>query len=266
MSGFVGIGSGIIGGDGFATAIQFNNSRYLERGGAWTDPSNSNALVMSIWFNPSIVNSQCLFSSLNTSGSHPAIDIRFGFDRNIQMTFASDASTSNYVRAAYTHPTTFVNKWTHLLMRLLLVNNGSGGTITSYELFINDVAQTFSSITRNGTGADQFIFRSSNAYIGRGIGNTPLSLTNTFCDDVCIAEPFVSSARGGFTAIDLTMRRKFITSELKPVYLGGTAQLPNGTQQLLYLSNPLGSWKNNRGYGGGMTLQNGALVACGSKP
>lgn len=64
------------------------------------------------------------------------------------------------------------------------------------------------------------------------------------------------------TYIDLSVaanREKFITSAVKPVYLGANGQYPTGTSPEIYLTGATASWETNKGASGGFT-ENGALT------
>lgn len=64
------------------------------------------------------------------------------------------------------------------------------------------------------------------------------------------------------TYLDLSVpanRQKFIDTEGRPVWLGGTGNAPTGTSPDVFLSGTLASWPTNKGTGGGFTLV-GALA------
>jgi hypothetical protein len=71
--------------------------------------------------------------------------------------------------------------------------------------------------------------------------------------DGLIAELWLSTT----TFIDLTVtanRRKFVTADLRPVYLGVTGEIPTGSAPIMYMSGDSSTWFTNKGTGGGFTL------------
>lgn len=67
------------------------------------------------------------------------------------------------------------------------------------------------------------------------------------------------------TWIDLTdesNRRKFLTANVEPVYLGSDGSVPTGSAPDIFLSGDVDTWHTNKGTGGGFT-ENGALTAVG---
>lgn len=68
--------------------------------------------------------------------------------------------------------------------------------------------------------------------------------------------------------LDLTEesnRRKFISSNGKPVDLGSDGSDPTGTQPVVYLTGATNAWHTNKGSGGGFT-EVGALTTASSSP
>lgn len=57
----------------------------------------------------------------------------------------------------------------------------------------------------------------------------------------------------------ITNRLKFLAADGKPANLGADGSTPTGTQPLLYLANPFGTFQNNLGSGGNLT-ENGELT------
>ena len=56
-----------------------------------------------------------------------------------------------------------------------------------------------------------------------------------------------------------TNRLKFLAADGKPANLGADGSTPTGTQPILYLANPFGTFQNNLGSGGNFT-ENGELT------
>ena len=103
-----------------------------------------------------------------------------------------------------------------------------------------------------------------------------LSLTTTGMADDCYVggafnfASFFTLAPGSFSDvwfdssyIDLSVtanRRKFITADKRPVFLGVNGQLPTGSQPTIYLKNPFNTFGTNFGTCGNFTIS-GALTA-----
>lgn len=60
-------------------------------------------------------------------------------------------------------------------------------------------------------------------------------------------------------------RRKFISADGLPVYLGADGSLPTGSAPVIFLDGALAGWHANKGAGGGFTL-NGTLAKAASQP
>lgn len=60
-------------------------------------------------------------------------------------------------------------------------------------------------------------------------------------------------------------RRKFITANGNPVFLGSDGSLPTGTSPMIFLSGDTASWHTNKGTGGGFT-ESGALTDFATSP
>jgi len=63
---------------------------------------------------------------------------------------------------------------------------------------------------------------------------------------------------------DVSMRRRFIDADGKPVYLGADGSLPTGSQPIIYT--PDGDASNNLGYGGNFTANGNPVEAVGPTP
>lgn len=60
-------------------------------------------------------------------------------------------------------------------------------------------------------------------------------------------------------------RRKFITADGRPVYLGADGSGPTGTAPMIFLSGNVSNWHTNKGTGGGFTVS-GSLTAADNNP
>jgi len=62
------------------------------------------------------------------------------------------------------------------------------------------------------------------------------------------------------------IRRKFITADGKPVFLGDDGELPTGVSPVVFLSGDETEFATNRGTGGAFTVEAGALAAASTSP
>lgn len=122
------------------------------------------------------------------------------------------------------------------------------------QLYVNDASDLAAGATLTNDTID---------YTGTdfGIGAT-LTGGNKYNGDV--AELYINVA----TTLDISVadnRRKFISPDLKPVYLGGNGQIPTGTAPIVYLQGPALEFPTNLGGGGNFTVT-GALTDAATSP
>ena len=139
-----------------------------------------------------------------------------------------------------------VGVWYHVLASWDL-STGTG------QMYINDLDERESSPILNN---DLIDYTRTNWSVGA-------SQAGTLKADVDIADLW-------FTAdpLDLDIesnRRKFITEDLKPVYLGPQGQNPLGTVPFVYFSGPTPTWHTNKGSGGGFS-ETGAISLVADSP
>ncbi|MFM7851298.1 MAG: hypothetical protein ACKO96_05105 [Flammeovirgaceae bacterium] len=249
---------GYLGGNGFPNAVDFNGTSYLTKSGGFSSAVSSNAFIFSFWIklNTSIIGTPYFLSMVNAAGNVEIIRLRFLSNTIIECRITDEASASNFVQFQGIFATTIVNNWHHVLIRTVL----SGTDTADLQIYIDDVNAT-DGLSWGGNGVSSIPYNASGtvtiaSFLGAG---------GTTMQDMCVAEAWIATT-GIDTLTQEATRRKFIDTNKKPVKLGDNGQLPTGSVPLLYLSSDLATWNINKGYGGGMTVQGGALTQCGSRP
>ena len=223
---------------------------WMTRGADLTGISDGKTGIISAWIrvDGSVSSSQYTFLA-NISGHF--IFCRFSTGQiGILGTTSSGGGAIISLASAGTY--TNSSTWLHCLFGWDLANAASA-------MYINDVSvKDPGSPTTNDiidyTSTDWIVGASST-----GGGNK---------NDGCIAELYF--APGQYLDFSVTNnRRKFITSSLKPVYLGADGAGPTGTAPAIYLhldpGETVADFATNRGTGGNFTIT-GALTAGSTSP
>lgn len=213
---------------------EFDGSNdYLTRGANLTGVVDGKAGSLSCWLHP-----------LGGNGTDMAVfmtsNARFALLRNssnlIQIIGRNSAGT--VILDLRNSLGTFIapSFWLHVLASWNLAT-------ATLQLYINDVAVT-SAVTATNANID---YTDTNFAIGADpAGNLKFNGR--------IAELWIDTVN----RIDFSVaanRRKFITADLQPVFLGEGGALPTGTSPPVFMSDEVLRWPTNKGTGGGMTLQ-----------
>jgi len=203
----------------------FNGSSYLFGSKVC---SNSNQITFSCWLKPSGVQTQyagCLW--IANSGNKFAIFPNSGSSWGM---VCRNSSGSNILSSAvYTIGSIIPGQWSHLLMSI----DTSQNIIKAY---INDVL----SISDSTVLTDQISL----------IPEPNLFLIGANAGAAAIYRGLLSEYYFTNEYIDISVeqnRRKFITANKKPVYLGHNGILPTGRIPIIYLHRRSPNWKINSG-------------------
>ena len=217
-----------------ATAVNFNGSTHLTRGGALTGVSASKVWSGSMWLRLAAT-SGVFYRAFNATDDKYSL-LFFEFDGGRMNLFAMNAGGSFILDLRL--PCSDTN-WHHYMWSFDLANAGNRHS------YIDDVsAGTWATYTD-----DTMDFSAGDL----GWGAFPTG-ANPFSGDM--ADSWV---RFGGSVIDFSVeanRRTFITAEGKPANPTGW---PSGGQ--VQFHGPVDSWHTNKGSGGGFTVAAGALGA-----
>lgn len=224
-------------------AVYFDGSDYIFLGGELTGNAVSDKGMCSFWvkFNGSDGSVQTIYNNNTT---------RFKILRNAaNKIFVSASNQVGQLLFSMTSDNTYVanQDWINVLLSW-------DTSIQSYHMYINDQPEGVFVPTLTGNidylGSDHYLSR-------RGSFNTDKL-------NACITDFYFNSSVFLDFSLELN-RRNFIDEELKPVYLGGSGQIPTGNSPIMFLKNDAPNFRNNLGFGGNFTV-NGSLTACVDNP
>ena len=216
-------------------------SNYTSRGAALTGIAASSTGTISAWMRLDGSNATEMWI---LGGATSRVILRRSTSNTIQM-LVEDSAGTNY--AIWTSTSTFTASavWIHVCAAWNV--NAAAGART-FQMYINDVAD--GSLSSDVGVAFNAYYNDTNWGVGASnAGGVPM---NGALSDVYFAP-------GQYLDLsNVTNRRKFITSTLRPVFLGKDGSLPTGSQPAIYLANPYSSFQTNLGSGGNFTVT-GAL-------
>jgi len=225
---------------------------YMARGAALTGAANSKSGIVSTRIRIdgtdnavqySIVESTHFILCRVISNGLPGSNAFLIQGTNLGSSVILNISTAT----AYTQSAT----WLHVLASWDIASAAT-------HLYVNDADDKDPTVVATN---DTIVYTDTNFQVGAGGG----SLNKV---DGCLAEVYF--APGQYLDFSVTNnRRKFITSSLKPVYLGTNGAGPTGTAPAVYLhldpSETVANFATNRGTGGDFTIT-GALAAGSTSP
>lgn len=224
---------GTLGNSYITKAVSYGDGNYYSGRNADLDGNaNSTKFLVSAWFNASSSNTgtATILANRLVNG---IIELN-GSDLKIILLGTSSGTLDVSTNIAF-----FDDQWHHVLC--------SADVLTGqFELFVDDVqhfqggglnviGDFFYSIPDHGVGANVIFNNSNNNFVGG------------------VADLYANYAE----RLDLTVeanRRKFITSDLKPVDLGVIGELPTGNQPIIFLVGDKDNFETNKGYGGDFTV------------
>lgn len=235
------------GGGYVASATDFDGTDYMSRGANLTGAANGTKGSLSFWLKINAGNG-------TTRGLFVNDDNRFA----VFLT-SSDTIRVRCQNTAGTEICTFTTVNTYSSGGGWLHICASFDTTTGSEktnLFVNGTSDKTTS-TFTADAQTDYARAPGNFYVGAlDAGGNPMT--------ACISELWLSETE----AIDFTQqseREKFRSAGGAPVSLGADGSTPTGTQPILYLPNPFGTFQNNAGSGGNFTVT-GTLTACSDHP
>ena len=218
-------------------AVVFDgNFDYLKRTSQLTGISDGSQGTISFWIhlNVSSLTDRLLYMLNENTQQTMAIHMSGG---KFRVVLKQSDGTSLKVSIGDTALTT--NTWHHVLASWDL------STTSKLDVYIDDVSHAMTATT-NLTGTIDYT--AANV----GIGANTAGGSKTDCD---VADFYFNST----TYLDLSVesnRRKFITSDKKPVDLGSDGSTPSGTAPVIYFTGNAATWNagTNSGSGGNFTM------------
>lgn len=223
-----------------ANAVLFDGTNdYLTRGADLTGSADGKLGTVSFWFKLNGGDGSPL--EIYDNGSFEVLRR----SNNTLAVVAPGGGTTLFLKTGSTY--TSGGGWHHFMVSWDLANNLS-------HVYVDDVDDDDGSPTRVDANID---YTTSNHALGAETGaGRKLNAE--------IADFYGNWAE----YIDLSVesnRRKFISAQGKPVFLGATGQLPTGSDPIAFFSGPTVDWHTNKGDGEGF-IENGALTDASSSP
>lgn len=223
---------------------------YMTTGAALSGAVNSKTGIFSAWIRIDGGDLSLMYFLIGLAGSN-FVQVRRNAD-NTLLIWATNASGTTVVQLNTTGTYATSSTWKHIL--------ASWDTSTSTgQIYVSDVSDLSVTQVWSNDVCDY-------AVTNWGTGARPDTGANKL--NGCLAELYF--APGQYLDFSVTNnRRKFITSSLKPVYLGKDGAGPTGTAPAIYLhldpSEALADFATNRGTGGNFTIT-GSLTAGSTSP
>lgn len=227
-------------------AADFDGATNVSRGAALTGVADSKMGILSCWLrSDSLVGTR---SILWNDSQTVIIDTD---TTAIIVTTRTAALTSACVLTANTAIST--GTWYHVLASWDVATAGARA------LYVNDVDDMHVTAFVNNTIA--YATGVTDWYVGHTSG--------VFDFDGCLAELYFAPGQYlDFSTV--SNRRKFISANGKPVYLGADGSIPTGTAPAIYMhlddGEAAANFDNNLGSGGTFTTTAGTLTTCASSP
>ena len=228
---------------GGQSASSFDGTNdYALRGADLTGASDGQAWSASLWFNLNGGNAavQSFFSGVGTE-----VFISRNASNQLDI-FLRDTGGAVVYRRITTDTYTDATGWVNVL--------ASANAATGVgQIYVNDAVPNLG-MTTNPAASPTLDFTSTDW--GFGARTSAAQKTNACITEFWMALEFIDFS---VTA----NRRKFISSALKPVWLGANGQNPTGNIPIIYV--PDGDPSTNKGSGGDFTVT-GTLTACATTP
>lgn len=210
----------------------------MTRGGALTNIADSKSGILSMWIRIDAQDgaTRRLFSCTTVQSCQLTIN-----SSNLVTFLCQNSTPTNILVASSSSTYTAAATWLHFLLSWNLAVAGTG------RFYVNDVSggtySVYTDDTINYTGSADWSIGASTA------GSADF--------DGCMAEVYF--APGQYLDFDVVgNRRRFISANGKPVYLGATGQIPTGTSAIVYqhLSDgeAVANFATNRGTGGDFSI------------
>ena len=222
--------------DTTTTSANFDGSNdYLTRGGAMTGMSDGTACTFS-----------CFVRKTGGDGGKVNIftddqgHINFNIGSSNKVEIALHDSGANELSDVHSSNTmTADGVWHHIMF-------SSNTSTDAHNLYIDGIDVQDKQNSTTGT----IDFTRTNYSVGSEVNGN--SKFNGEIAELYFTTEFVDLSTA-------TNRLKFLAADGKPANLGADGSTPTGTQPILYLANPFGTFQNNLGSGGNFT-ENGELT------
>lgn len=223
-------------------AVDFDGATaYLSRGADLTGNADSPQGILSAWVRLDGGNGSLQQLYFANGG----VNINRGTDNKFRLVFAVGLAFESV--ATYTAGAT----WLHLLASWD-TNFGAGSKVA--HLYVNDLSDR--NVTTNTGSAANIDYTQADHEIG---AQSASALFNG-----CLTEFYFAPGQFLDFSVDAN-RRKFITADGKPEFLGDTGAIPTGAAPKVYLKGPVASFGANAGTGGNFTI-NGTLTGASTSP
>lgn len=227
-----------------ANGVLFGNNKYLSKGTPYTAVSNSKKLTFGFWIKRASTGAQAIYYA--GGGGELVIEFNSSNKLRIRAEVVGTSTTALEVTTATTFNDT---DWHNIIASFDMGNSSNRG------IYVDDASDssTWSTYTDN-----TLEWNVTDMSIAADLtGSTKLNAD--------MAEFWLDYG----TQIDLTFsanRRPFINDNNKPGNLGVNGSLVTGNKPTIYLSGDASEWYINKGYGGGFTLNGGALTNSTTSP
>ena len=234
-----------------AEAVTFDGTNDYLTNSSPTNPSAGDLFIFSAWWYMSSANVASIVT-LNNSIGNRIVEFKHNTstspDRVMEVIIknSSDALSHYYRVDANMN----LNTWNHWLCAM------DASTSATKEIWLNDVKQTVNTVT-DTTDAIPY-----NLVTDMYVGQTQ-ELTTPYTGD--LSEVYFTNEYLDFDTE--SNRRKFITSDGKPVDLGSDGSTPTGTQPLIYMTGAASVWNagTNAGSAGNFTMS-GSVTDSSNEP
>ena len=218
---------------------------YMARA-ALSGVSDSKTGILSAWVKPSTSGTHTFFYSHSTDLFSLAATTADKFQ------IIGIGNAGHITVSLTTAASTVTNSWTHILASWDINS-------ATYNIYLNDAV---SNDGTSGLFTEAMDYNNVTAAVVGALGAGTFKITSL------MAEFYF--APGQYLDFSVTNnRRRFITSSLKPVYLGADGSAPTGTAPAVYLhlgpAETVANFATNRGTGGDFTIT-GALAAGSTSP
>ena len=233
-----------------ANAVNFDGTNtFLEKSTNLSNVADGKQITISLWVNPANVSDSEFLFFFGETGVNSRYQLHFTSNGTIFLDISGDAGQIASWESSVSIST---SSWSHILISI------DATTESGSLIYINDIEDTepfnlfadrsitFTNVPDNRIGADN--------------QGTPTA-AKLFDGDM--AEVWIDNSY-----LDLSIesnRRKFISSNIKPVGLNTDGSAPTGSTPMVYLSGDTDSWHTNKGDGGGFA-ENGTLTDSSTSP
>lgn len=230
------------------SAVSFDGGSHLARGAGLSGVTDSFKATLSAWIKPQPSDYGTIISVPNTGNGTFAIGLSANYTNPSELSVTMKDASDNSITPTLTGTTNVVDgNWHHVLFSVDTAAGEAG-------LYVDEVSQ------------GSFTFFNNNAidftWSDWGIGVKPTNGWNPYIGQMADVW-FDTGTYINFSSAE--NRRKFISENGMPMYLGPDGSIPTGSSPDIFLSSSTDNWHVNNGTGGGFT-ENGTLTYSSSRP